>query len=151
ERDPNARRSTGGVNVATPDGNVSVRQSGNGVKVSTPDTQVGVKQTRDGGLAVSTPDTKVSVGADGIRVQDDARARDTGAGRRAPAGGSTAPDPSGRGANIDDARLERLTRPVACRAEGTVDLDNVLLRIDGVAVSTVGGCKIHIRNSHIIG
>jgi hypothetical protein len=150
ERDPNARRAgSSGVNVATPDGNVAVRQSGNGVKVETPDTQVGVKQRRDGSLAVSTPDTKVSVGADGIRVQD--RAAEPPPARRAPAGGSSQPDPSGKGANIDDARLEQLTRPVSCTATGTENLVGVLLRVDGIAVSTVGGCRIIIRNSHIIG
>jgi hypothetical protein len=144
------RTRDGGVDVAGPGGAVSVQRSGNGVSVATPDTQVNVNRNRDGSLGVSTPNGQVSIGADGIRVQGDARGRDSSA-RPAPAGGSTAQDPSGRGANIDETRLEQLTRPVTCRAEGTVDLDNVLLRVDGDAVSTVGGCRIHIRNSHIIG
>ena len=150
ERDAPAQRPGGGVTVTTPEsGTVAVRPTRDGVAVSTPDTQVGVRQTRDGGVAVSTPEAQVKIGADGIRVQETGRAPVAG---RAPAsGGSSSQDPSGRGANVDDARLNRQNRPVSCRSEGTVNLVDVLLRVDGVAIDTVGGCRILIRNSHIIG
>jgi hypothetical protein len=153
ERDPSARRPSGGVTVSTPEsGTVAVRPTPGGVSVSTPETQVGVRQTRDGGLAVSTPEAQVKIGADGIRVQEASRAPAAGSARSAPAStGSSRQDASGRGANVDDARLNRQSRPVSCRADGTVNLVDVLLQVDGIAIDTVGGCRIFVRNSHIIG
>ncbi len=145
-----SQRPGGGVTVTTPEsGTVAVRPTRDGVAVSTPETQVGVRQTRDGGLAVSTPEAQVKIGADGIRVQESGRA--PAAGRAPASGGSSSQDPSGRGANVDDARLDRQNRPVYCKAEGTVNLVNVYLRVDGVAIDIVGGCRVFVRNSHIIG
>src|SRR5262245_59768706 len=151
ERDLSAQR-PGGVTVPTPDaGAVAVRPTPGGISVSTPETQVGVRQTRDGGLAVSTPEAQVKIGADGIRVQETPRGP-AGSARRAPdSTGSSRNDGSGRGATVDDARLTRQSRPVSCKADGTVNLVDVLLQVDGVAIDTVGGCRIFVRNSHIIG
>jgi len=153
ERDASAQRPAGGVTVSTPEsGTVAVRPTPGGVSVSTPETQVGVRQTRDGGVAVSTPEAQVKIGADGIRVQETPRTPAAGAARRAPdTAGSSRQDASGRGATVDDARLNRQSRPVSCRADGTVNLVDVLLQVDGVAIDTVGGCRIVVRNSHIIG
>src|SRR5262245_28735308 len=153
ERDASAQRPAGGVTVSTPEsGTVAVRPTPGGVSVSTPETQVGVRQTRDGGVAVSTPEAQVKIGADGIRVQETPRTPAAGSARRAPdTAGSSRQDASGRGATVDDARLNRQSRPVSCRADGTVNLVDVLLQVDGVVIDTVGGCRIVVRNSHIIG
>src|SRR5262245_42174572 len=153
ERDPSAQRPAGGITVSTPgSGTVAVKPTPGGVSVSTPETQVGVRQTRDGGVAVSTPEAQVKIGADGIRVQETPRTPAAGSARRAPdTAGSSRQDASGRGATVDDARLNRQSRPVSCRADGTVNLVDVLLQVDGVVIDTVGGCRIVVRNSHIIG
>src|SRR5262249_43537261 len=63
----------------------------------------------------------------------------------------TRADPQGRGAAIDESRLERRNRPIFCVDSNSEDLNNVLLRVEDVAVASDGACEIRIRNSYIIG
>jgi len=63
-------------------------------------------------------------------------------------GAQTAP-PEGKGAQIDESKLEKRTRPVVCAASQTITLDNVLLDIPETAIQAIGGCKVTIRNSHV--
>jgi hypothetical protein len=62
-------------------------------------------------------------------------------------GAQTAP-PEGKGAQIDESKLEKRTRPVVCASQ-SITLDGVLLDIPDAAIQATGGCKLTIRNSHI--
>jgi hypothetical protein len=173
-----ARNSSGTqrVDIAGSGGTLSVTRSGNsvavgsagaagvqasneparqGVDVSGAGGQVSVRRSEGGGLAVDSPDGRVAIGPNGIvAVQGDSRAREAAPSERGPAGNASAAqssNPSGRGAVIDESRLERRTRPVACKGDGSIDLSDVLLTVDDVAVTSVGSCSVHIRNSHIVG
>ena len=58
--------------------------------------------------------------------------------------------PEGKGAQLDESRLEKRTRGVMC-VNDSVTLDGVLLdAAAGVPVQAVG-CKVTIRNSHLKG
>jgi hypothetical protein len=138
EGQASARRPGSGVGVSTSEGRVDVKRSGDGVAVSTPEGQVAVKPS-GGGLTVSTPEGLVNLGPGGIAVQGDSQRR------------ARSSDSPGGGATIDDSRLERRTRPVSCVGSNSIDVSNVLLRVDDIAVETVGSCVVHIRNSHIAG
>jgi hypothetical protein len=127
-----AKRPGSGAGVSAPEG---VRRSEEGVAVSTPEGQVAVKPSGSG-LSVATPEGQVTVGGGGVAVDP----------RRAPS-----PNSPGRGAVIDESRLERQTHPVSCKGGNSIDLSEVLLRVEDIAVETVGGCVVRIRNSHIVG
>jgi hypothetical protein len=64
---------------------------------------------------------------------------------------ATAVAQAGKGAVIDESRLKRRTNPVACLGREVVELNGVLLRSEGVAVMTSGGCEVRITNSRIAG
>jgi hypothetical protein len=124
-------------------GQVSVTRSGNGVTVKTPDgRQVAVTGS---GSAL------------GVLTESPQREGTPPANRRASGGASggassaQSSDSGGRGAVIDESRLERRTRPISCIGANSADLNDVLLSVSGVAVESVGGCVVHIRNSHIVG
>lgn len=148
------RSGDGGIGVSTSEGQVGVRRSGDGVAVSTPEGQVSVRRSGDG-VSVSTPEGQVNVGGSGVAVQSESRRRESSDRPSSSNGGngSGAPssDSSGRGAVIDESRLERRTRPVFCKGDNSIDLIDVLLRVEDVAVETLGSCVVHIRNSHIVG
>lgn len=57
----------------------------------------------------------------------------------------------GKGAQIDETKLEKRTRAVACAANQNVTLDGVLLDIADAPIQAVGNCKVTIRNSHVKG
>jgi hypothetical protein len=40
---------------------------------------------------------------------------------------------------------------VQCVGRDVINLKNVLLRVDGVAVAVTGGCEVRIQDSHIVG
>jgi hypothetical protein len=63
-------------------------------------------------------------------------------------GAQTAP-PEGKGAQIDESKLEKRTRAVVCTAGQNVTLDGVLLDIPEAAIQAIGGCRVTIRNSHV--
>jgi hypothetical protein len=112
---------------------------------------VSVKRSGDG-LSVTTPQGQVNVGGGGVAVTGESRRRESA--ERAPSSsgsGSQSADSSGKGAVIDESRLERRTRPISCTGDNSVDLTDVLLKVDDVAIETLGSCVVHIRNSHIIG
>jgi hypothetical protein len=60
----------------------------------------------------------------------------------------TAPT-EGKGAQIDESKLEKRTSAVQCVAGQEIMLDGVLLDIQGAAIQATAGCHVTIRNSHI--
>jgi hypothetical protein len=57
--------------------------------------------------------------------------------------------PEGKGAQIDETKLEKRTRAVQCVAGQNITLDGVLLDIPLAAIQATGGCRVVIKNSHI--
>jgi hypothetical protein len=57
----------------------------------------------------------------------------------------------GKGAQIDETKLETRTRAVACAGNQNVTLDGVLLSIPDAPIQAVGNCKVTIKNSHVKG
>jgi hypothetical protein len=58
--------------------------------------------------------------------------------------------PGGKGASIDETRLERHA-PVACVGSQVIELTGVVVRTDSVAISSANGCEVRIKDSHIVG
>ena len=139
---------TSRVDATTSGGTASVGQSG--VDASTPGGQVSIR-SGGGGISVSGAGGQVKVGGGSVGAQANSGRRGAAAVPERPGSTSAAPSGDGRGAVIDESRLEQRSRPVACTGDNNVTLSNVLLRVDGVAVQGVGSCDIRIRNSHIIG
>ena len=127
-----ASGSESGVGASAPGGQVSIRSGG-------------------GGVAVSGAGGQVKLGGGAVVAQSNPGRREAAPERSSAASPSAPPSGDGRGAVIDENRLEQRSRPVACTGDNNVTLSNVLLRVDGVAVTGVGSCDIRIRNSHIIG
>jgi len=55
------------------------------------------------------------------------------------------------GASIDETRLKRRTTPVHCAGVERVELDGVLLQVDRVAIEALAECRVHIKNSRVVG
>ncbi|HEV3141799.1 MAG TPA: hypothetical protein VGY57_14840 [Vicinamibacterales bacterium] len=57
----------------------------------------------------------------------------------------------GKGAQIDESKLQKRTRAVACAANQNITLDGVLLDIADAPIQAIGNCKVTIKNSHVKG
>jgi len=68
-----------------------------------------------------------------------------------PAGRGASQGAARAGADIDESRLQRRPRAVACVGREVIELTDVLLRADAVAVMASGDCEVRIKNSHIVG
>jgi hypothetical protein len=105
---------------------------------------------------VETDGRQVTVGGSGsqLTVETGSRPREAATPDRRQSGtgsNTQSSDPAGRGAVIDESRLERRTRPISCIGGNSEDLNDVFLQVSEVAVDSVGACVVHIRNSHIVG
>jgi hypothetical protein len=137
------------ITAANERGQVTVTRSGGALTVQSGDSRVGVA-----GAAVSAerplsaappaaaPEERAQAAPAPAPAEPAARpAQDTAKVE------STAPQ---KGAVLDESRLEKRNRPVSCVGSQTVNLTDVLLSTDGIAVA-VTGCTVHIRNSHVKG
>lgn len=68
-----------------------------------------------------------------------------------PASGVSSSMQAPAGATIDETRLKSRTTPVHCAGVERVELDGVLLRVDEVAIEALAECRVHVKNSHVVG
>lgn len=159
-----AAPSSSTVSAMPSDPAVAVTQSGRTTTVTTGRVSTGgaadgvsVAQDPSGALTVRTPGGTISVGSSANTAALAPRAPAATAQSSSPGTQTAPPARSGAspsdepGAHIDESRLERRTRPVSCVGLNEVRLENVMLRVDEVAVQAAGGCNIRITNSHIAG
>jgi hypothetical protein len=133
-------------------GQIAVSRSGTGLAVESPRGRVTIDR---GNISASRPDARVDVtrGTPPASAPSPAPPPDRQAEARPPepAGRGGSQGAARAGADIDESRLQRRPRAVACVGREVIELTDVLLRADAVAVMASGDCEVRIKNSHIAG